>query len=141
MNFKQFLVAIALTIVSFSALAQHNPNPVFGDWYAINRLADYNTEYQVEFRFTPHQVNLHVTCFFRDGAILSARVSAAAAYQYSYAYDIFIQQAQQAVISDGARFCRATLQPTVWTAYFDGFGRMQLMTQVPFNSQFILVRR
>ncbi|MBC7421267.1 MAG: hypothetical protein H7328_11115 [Bdellovibrio sp.] len=149
MNFKQLLGALVLTFSGLIAIAQtetlhHRPQPgpnsVMGDWHALNRIGNPDTEFQVDFNFSPYQATIKVTCFFHDGAVLGAVTTSAAAYGFSNAYDIFIQNGSQVVASDGFRFCRATLQPTRWTAYFNGYGQMQLITQVPFQSQFNLVR-
>ncbi len=146
MNFKKLLGVLLITFSSVFAAAEtvdfsgHNSNPLLGNWRAINRIMTPDTDFQVNFRFSQGEVKLSVTCYFRDGALLSSSIRGAVSYGFSNAYDIYIQQAGQAVVSDGQRFCRATLQPSRWTAYFDGAGRMQLITQVPFNSQFILIR-
>lgn len=146
MNFKKILAVVAISFASIMASADridttgYNTNPIVGRWQAINRIGSFDTSFQVNFRFTSRDMGMRVQCYFRDGSMLSAMVSTPVVYSVSNAYDIYIQRAVQAVVQDGQRFCRATLQPTRWTAYFNGLGNMQLIAAIPFGAQFNLVR-
>ncbi|MBC7753496.1 MAG: hypothetical protein H7Z71_04605, partial [Moraxellaceae bacterium] len=53
---------------------------------------------------------------------------------------IYIQENRQNTSQDPYHYCQAGLAPSVWTIYFDGYGRLILTMPVPYNAQFRLVR-
>ncbi len=110
---------------------------ILGRWVALENIEGQDVRFQLRFNFNAYQTEMSATCLYPDGAWLQARAGSATAYQGN---EIYIQQNSNAVIDDGFHFCRATLQPARWTAYFDGIGRLILFVNVPYQSRLTLVR-
>ncbi len=110
---------------------------LLGRWRAIDYVQGQNVEFDLRFNFQQDMTEMSVTCLYPDGASLETHAQASTNYS---ANEIYIQQTNNSVIDDGFHFCRATLQPTKWTAYFDGTGQMVLFVDVPFQSRLTLAR-
>lgn len=127
---------IALVLL-FTATAFAHPAPDFlGKWEAENVIMGRGVEFKLDFDFTENEMNMTVHCYFYDGAYLRASASSWVEYRQNH---IYIQETQDVSANDGYRFCRATLRPSVWTASFDGTGRMTLHVPTPYQSYFRLV--
>ena len=136
---KNFLTFIFLaTALVFSVTAKALPvEGLLGCWRAQETLLGQGVNFQLRFVFQQDATEMEVTCLYPDSSWLRANVRAATNYS---ANEIYIQQTNQSVINDGLHYCRATLQPTRWTAYFDGTGRMILFAETPFQSRLTLIR-
>lgn len=118
-------------------IAQATPvDGILGRWTAQEVMMGRGVQFHLSFDFQENSTSLNVNCVFFDGAQLGAQVSAFATYEGN---DIFIQETRETVANDGRHFCRATLQPTRWTAYFDGTGKIVLFVPVPYQTRFTLV--
>lgn len=106
-------------------------NELLGRWRATNVQQGDGVQFHLSFNFTNNQATMTVTCNFIDGVTLRATSSSAAYYA---GQQIYIQQAQQNTTQDGNRYCRSTLQPSRWDAYVNGYGRMNLIIPVPYQS-------
>ena len=137
MKIKLFVAAFSLTLLqTFSAVA----DPVeglLGSWTAQNFVQGRGVEFHMSFNFQEDTTQLTVKCYFYDGAFLEAQALTNAHYIDN---EIYLQNSRQSVVDDGYHFCRATLQPSRWTAYFDGTGKMVLFVPTPYQSRFTLVR-
>lgn len=120
----------------FSALAQAFPaDCLLGNWHTVNPIYGRDVAFYVDFNFSERKVDMTVNCEFRNGGYMSATAISPVSYNGT---EIYIQQAQEAVVNDGYRYCRATLQLARWDASFDGEGRMYLTVPSPYQTQFVL---
>lgn len=130
----KFFIA-ALLLIPQLLLAAPVPG-LIGRWKAENVLYGRGVEFRIGFNFAPQKTTIQVNCLFNMGARLSAQAASFTSYN---ANEILIHETHQTVADDGIHFCRATLIPARWTAYFDGTGRMVLFIPAPYQSQFNLV--
>ncbi len=131
--FSFFFLTFA-TVVSVEA---HPVEGILGRWIAQETVFSRGVDFQLAFDFQTFSTALTVKCLFHDGAYLEAQTAARVVYQGN---DIYIQESRQSLVDDRIHFCRATLQPSIWSAYFDGTGRIVLFVPVPYQARFSLVR-
>lgn len=112
-------------------------NDIRGQWVAQNQIWDRGVQYQLSFDFTSYQTALTVDCYFNDGAHLQSTTNSVVNYSGNA---IYIQENRRNTSQDPYHFCQATLAPSVWTVYFDVYGRLILTMPTPFQTQFSLVR-
>lgn len=133
---KLFL-SLIISLFATSAFAQA-VDGIYGNWESENPMYGQGVQFNASFNFTETEVSLTVQCLFNDGVSLSASASSLATYDGN---NIRIHEPRQAVIQDGYRFCRATLDRAIWTAYFDGTGKMVLFVPGPYQTnRFVLVK-
>jgi len=130
----KFIIAAVLLIPQL--LLAEPVQGLLGRWKSENVLYGNNVEFRLGFNFTANKTELNVDCTFIHGEHLQASTSSRACYDVNH---IFIQETKEVVTNDGYHFCRATLAPATWTAYFDGAGKMVLFVPVPYQAQFTLV--
>lgn len=137
---KSLVTSIASVIASILLIPQLSfaePVPgLLGRWKTEGLLPGNGMQFRLYFNFSEHNTDLQVRCLYPNGTRLTATVNSNTSYD---ANNICIHERNQAVVDDGIRFCRATLNPAVWTAYFDGTGKMVLFVPPPYQSQFKLV--
>lgn len=134
---KLITTAFFLTLVCAANAFALPVDGILGRWVAQETILGRGVQFQLGVDFNEFTTDLTVKCFFNDGAYLEAKTSAQVNYDGN---DIFIQETRQAVIDDRFHFCRATLQPSRWSAYFDGTGRIVLFVPVPYQARFTLIR-
>jgi hypothetical protein len=123
-----------MTTVSASALPVQG---LLGRWRAQNTILGPDVQFLLYFTFDLEFTTQTVQCLYLDGSSLIATTSA---YTNYLAHNIYIQETRQAVVNDGYRFCRSTLQPSMWRALFDVTGRMVLILPAPYQTQLTLIR-
>ncbi len=131
----KLLVAFFLLIPQL--VLAHGYNDIFGRWTAENSIWDQGIQYQLGFLFSPNQATLTVDCYFNDGVHLQSSTNSFASYNGNA---IYIQENRRNTSQDPYHFCQSTLAPSVWTVYFDVYGRMLLTMPTPYQMQFSLVR-
>ncbi len=110
---------------------------ILGRWRAENTQVGRGVDFQLAFEFAEYDMKMDVQCHFYDGAFLETSATSSVDYDRNY---IYIRENRETVANDGYHFCRATLQRSVWTAYFDGTGRMVLFVPTPYQTRFYLVQ-
>lgn len=130
-------LSIALLLLVPQLVFAYVNTDIRGRWVAQNQIWDRGVQYQLSFLFTNYQTALTVDCYFNDGAHLQATTGSYVNYNGNA---IYIQENQRNTSQDPFHFCAASLAPSVWTVYFDVYGRMLLTMPTPYQSQLSLVR-
>ncbi|MFZ3231651.1 MAG: hypothetical protein WA160_15690 [Pseudobdellovibrio sp.] len=134
---KSLFLSLVATLVLTPQLLFANPVPgLLGKWDAERVLLGRGVQFHLTFDFTETQTELTVHCLFTDGTHLSSSANSSVVYNVN---EIFLQESKQVITDDGVHFCRATLSPTKWTAYFNGAGKMVLFVPAPYQAQFDLI--
>jgi hypothetical protein len=131
-----FVLSIITIFLTIPALA-FPVEGLLGRWTAQNLTPGRGVYFQLSFDFQPESTRMTVKCLYERGGELEAQTQAHTGYNEN---EIYIHETKESVVSDGYRFCRATLQPALWTAYFDGAGKMILFIPAPYQTRFTLVR-
>ncbi len=125
-------------VLLFSQLVFASPvEGLLGRWKTENAQLGNGVDFQISFDFTNFNMKMNVQCEFHDGAYLETSAMSAVDYKNNY---IYIGENLETVANDGYHYCRATLRRSVWTAYFDGTGRMVLFVPTPYQTRFYLVQ-
>lgn len=133
---KLFL-SLIISFLATSAFAQA-VDGIYGNWQTENSIYGQGVEFTVQFNFNDTSASVSVDCAFNDGVLLHASAESLATYDGN---EIKIHEAKQTVSQDGQRFCRATMYRAIWTAYFDGTGKMVLFVPGPYQTnRFTLVK-
>lgn len=106
-------------------------NDLLGRWRATQVQQGEGVQFRLSFNFTNNRAAMTVTCSFIDGTVLRASASS---FVYYSGNQIYIQESKQNTSQDGNRYCRSTLQPSRWEAYMNGYGNMNLIIPVPYQS-------
>ena len=135
---KFFLVSFFTALILLPQILFADVNPeIWGRWIAQNYLQSRGVQLQLAFDFSPTAAQMTANCYFSDGAALQASTYSYATY---FNNEIYIQETRENATQDGYHFCRASLAPSTWSAYFDYSGRLVLYMPIPYQSQFFLVR-
>ena len=110
---------------------------ILGHWRTEHPQLGRGVDFHLNFEFTKFDMKMDVHCDFHDGAYLETSATSSVDYDNNY---IQIRENLETVANDGYHYCRATLRRSVWTAYFDGTGRMVLFVPTPYQSRFYLVQ-
>ena len=128
-------IIAAFVLIPQLLLAQAVPG-LLGQWKSEEVLYGRNVQFQVGFDFSATNAKINVNCLFTNGAKLFASAESSATYNVN---EIFVNETKQTVTDDGIRFCRASISPGKWTAYFNGAGKMVLFVPAPYQAQFNLI--
>ena len=134
---KNLIALFCLTLITTASASALPVEGLLGHWKAQNTILGRDVQFQLSFNFEQEDTTLTVECLYHDGSSLVATTSAHTNYS---ANEIYIQEKRQSVVDDGYRFCRSTLQPSMWRALFDGTGKMVLFLPAPYQAQLTLVQ-
>lgn len=134
---KFFSSAVIASLLLIPQLVFATPvEGLLGRWKSQDVLYGDGVQFRIDFNFTPTKTTMNVNCFFTMGQRLRASATASTTYDVN---NIFIREQKENVSGDGQHFCRASLYPAQWTAYFNGAGAMVLFVPTPYQAQFHLV--